>query len=190
MKWLYALCAAAFVWIVFNQLTRDRAPPPERQTSVDELIAYARNELEQLQDQSIARNQELCGVIFEDAQGALHTSKVYAGGRAACALDWGVPLGNHVVASFHTHGAHDSAFDSEVPSIIDMATDIDARIDGFISTPGGRLWHVRWQDEAAVQVCGEGCLQQDPAYRKGSGLAVPMQLTLEDISAREEVTIR
>ena len=163
-KALYLLCAVAFGVIIFNQLTRERSPAYERQSSPADLTRFARETLDDLQERSIAQNQEFCGVIYEDEQGALHRSQIYEGERAACGFDWGLPLGNNVVASFHTHGAYDRDFDSEMPSADDLFNDIDARIDGFISTPGGRLWQTSWKDESVTQVCGAGCLRQDPRY--------------------------
>ena len=130
---LYAACAIAFAVVLFNQVTRERPPARERVVATDTLTRYARSTLEGLQQRSLANNQEYCGVIFEDESGNLQTSKIFEGGRAECALDWGVPLGNYVVASFHTHGGFDSDYDSERPSLDDLATDIDARIDGFIA---------------------------------------------------------
>ena len=187
-KLIYLLCAVAFAVIIFNQVTRERAPARERIVSTDTLTRYARATLEDVQSRSIARNQEYCGVIFEDEEGNLQTSTIYEGGRAECAFDWGVPLGNHVVASFHTHGGYDKNFDSEVPSVEDLANDIDARIDGFVSTPGGRIWHVEWQEGSATQLCGEGCIKQDPAYLRAAAdeteERLPLNLSLEDLQDR------
>ena len=163
-KLLYLLCAVAFAVVVYGQLTRERSPAYEPVSSVDEITRYARSTLADLQEISIARNQEFCGVIYEDERGTLHSSRVYEGERAACAFDWGLPLGNNVVASFHTHGGYDRDFDSEIPSVEDLANDIDARVDGFISTPGGRLWRVSWQEENVTQICSAGCLPHDPNY--------------------------
>ena len=181
---IYLLCAVAFAVIVFRQLTAERAPPYEPQSSLDEIARYARSTLGDLQEKSIAQNQEYCGVIYEDERGELHTSQIYEGERATCAFDWGLPLGNNVVASFHTHGGYDIGYDSELPSIEDLANDMDARIYGFISTPGGRLWQVRWQDETATQLCGEGCLAQDPRYPGTQKENLRTRYSFEDLQAR------
>lgn len=165
-KFLYALCAVAFAVVMFNLLTQGRPEARERIVSTDELTDYARATLAGIQSRSINNNQEYCGVIFEDEEGNLQTSTIYPGERAACALDWGVPLGNHVVASFHSHGGFDTQYASEIPSSVDLATDIDARIDGFVGTPGGRIWHNKWREEATELLCGEGCLQVDPRYQR------------------------
>ena len=163
-KALYGISAVAFVAVMFSLLTRERAPARERVVSMTELTSYARETLADIQARSISNNQEYCGVIFEDEEGNLQTSTIYPGERAACALDWGVPLGNHVVASFHSHGGFDTQYASEIPSSLDLATDIDARIDGFVGTPGGRIWHNQWQSETTEMLCGEGCLEVDPRY--------------------------
>ena len=188
-KFMYGVCAVAFVGVLFSLLTQGRPPARERVVSIDTLTLYARAELEGLQAKSIANNQEYCGVIFEDEQGNLKTSTIYDGGRAQCAFDWGVPLGNHVVASFHTHGGYDDDFDSEMPSVEDLANDIDARIDGFISTPGGRMWHVAWKDETATQLCGEGCLKQDPRYAGTQKENFRPTYSFEDLQARGRTII-
>lgn len=182
---LYAICAIAFAIILFNQLTRERPPAYQRVASTDDLSRYARSTLAGLQERSIAKNQEYCGVIFEDERGNLQTSKIYEGARATCDLDWGVPLGNHVVASFHTHGGYDADFDSEMPSVDDLANDIDARIDGFIATPGGRIWHVEWKEEEVTQLCGEGCLTQDPRYDGTQEERIALTYSFDDLQARE-----
>ena len=65
-----------------------------------------------------------------------------------------------------------------------VATDIDARIDGFIATPGGRIWHVDWQEESATQICGAGCLEQDPDYAGAPQENLPDRYSFEDLQAR------
>ena len=187
--WIYALCAVAFAVIVFNQLTRERSPAYEPQSSDEAIRKFARATLEDLQERSIANNQEFCGVIYEDEQGALHRSRVYDGARAECAFDWGLPLGNNVVASFHTHGGYDFGYDSEVPSEEDLASDIDARIDGFVSTPGGRLWKIDWQDEVATQLCDTPCLQRDSRHVELPNDRIERSYTLADLQSRMNLPI-
>ena len=184
---IYALCAVAFATVVFSLLTRGRPPARERVVSTEQLTSYARATLAEIQPRSIANNQEYCGVIFEDEEGNLQTSKIYAGERAACALDWGVPLGYYVVASFHSHGGFDTQYASEIPSSLDLATDIDARIDGFVGTPGGRIWHNRWQNEATELACGEACLPVDPRYEafkrtSGQRLNIARRYSMDELN--------
>ena len=178
---LYAGCALAWVAITLSLASRERGPAYERVASANDLTRYAKTTLAELQARSIRENKEFCGVIFEDSAGTLSTSRIYEGGRAQCDLDWGVPLGNHVVASFHTHGGFDLDYDSERPSIDDMENDVDARIDGFISTPGGRIWKIDWKDEVATQVCGEACLEQDPRYLANGSERVEPRYAMDDL---------
>ena len=181
---IYIVCAVAFAVIVFNQLTRERSPAYEPQSSAAEIQRYARDTLAGLQQPSITRNQEYCGVIYEDEAGKLHTSEIYEGKRAECEFDWGLPLGNHVVASFHTHGGYDFDYDSEVPSVEDLASDVGARIDGFIATPGGRIWYNDWQEETSTQLCGEGCLAQDRRQAAAPKEDLAPTYTIADLQAR------
>ncbi|MEO0851346.1 MAG: DUF4329 domain-containing protein, partial [Pseudomonadota bacterium] len=52
----------------------------------------------------------------------------------------------------------------EVPSVSDMEGDADEGIDGYVATPGGRLWYIDTEDMVTYQICGRGCLPQDPAF--------------------------
>lgn len=187
-KLLYVLCGAAFLVVMFNLLTQGRAPARERVASMTELTAYAKQTLSDIQGRSLANSQEYCGVIFEDEEGNLQTSTIYPGERAECAFDWGVPLGFHVVASFHSHGGFDTQYASEIPSSVDLATDIDARIDGFVGTPGGRIWHNQWEKEATEMLCGEGCLEVDPRYtqfkqRTGARSNIARRYSMDELNA-------
>ena len=41
-----------------------------------------------------------------------------------------------VMASFHTHACYDPDADSEVPSVEDLAGDIDESVNGYVATLG------------------------------------------------------
>lgn len=181
LKFVYVICAIAWVVVTWNIITRDRSPAYERIASSDTLNRYAKATLRDVQTRSIANNKEYCGVIFEDPQGNLSTSKIYEGDHEACEFDWGVPLGNHVVASFHTHAGYDPQYDSELPSMIDMGNDIDARIDGFIATPAGRIWHIDWKSETASQLCGVNCIGSDPDYTPDHQLPVKKRYSVDEL---------
>ena len=43
-------------------------------------------------------------------------------------------------------------------------TDQAAEVDGYIATPGGRLWFLDSDTMVARQVCGIGCLPQAPEF--------------------------
>jgi hypothetical protein len=162
---LYAICAVAFVVIIarayMNVKGTDALQPVLPQSQVE---AFARQQLDALQAESFASDRELCGIIFETADGELGVSRPTDGDVASCDISYFDEPGMVPVASFHTHGRHSPQYDGEVPSLIDIESDIASGMDGYVSTPGGRLWHIDHEAAAARMVCGPGCLTQDPNY--------------------------
>ena len=62
-------------------------------------------------------------------------------------------------------------YNSEVPSGADMEGDEAEGIDGWVGTPGGRLWYIDTTDMITRQICGIGCIPSDPDFVRGdSGL--------------------
>lgn len=112
---------------------------------------------------SVRFNREVCGFILQDAAGTYTTTKVSWGGEASCAS---LPLeqGMRAVSSWHTHAAWDVAYDGEVPSIQDVEGDMGFGVNGWVGTPGGRLWFVDGTTGTMRQVCGRDCLPSDPAF--------------------------
>ena len=160
----FAFCAIAWAVIVGKSVFFE-APPREVVTSDAELTQFAKRTLDDIQPRSFAENREYCGLIFEDDDGELSTSEIHEGSQSECSFSWDSPMGKHAIATFHTHGGFDNSYDGEAPSLIDLQTDIESRKDGFVATPGGRLWRIDWQDETATQVCGLSCIAQDPDYK-------------------------
>lgn len=160
----FALCAVAWVVIVARTIFVEQ---PKRETiaAQSDVNAFAKTTLNGLQRRSFDNDREYCGLIFEDDEGALSTSEISAGTEAECQFAYTVPMGKFAIATFHTHGGFNDGYDSEAPSLLDMETDLDDRIDGYISTPGGRIWHIDWQVETASQLCGVECIRQDPRYQ-------------------------
>lgn len=162
---LYAICAVAFVVIIarayMNVKGTDALQPVLPQSQVE---AFARQQLDALQAESFASDRELCGIIFETSDGKLGVSRPTDGDEASCDISYFDEPGMVPVASFHTHGRHSPQYDGEVPSLIDIESDIASGMDGYVSTPGGRLWHIDHEAAAARMVCGPGCLTQDPNY--------------------------
>lgn len=113
---------------------------------------------------SFAQNTEICGYIGRDPQGNLFTTENAPGLEAECILPT-PPANMTLLASYHTHGTYSPEYDSEFPTTTDMASDRAADIDGYISTPGGRLWHVDSDTMVVRELCGIGCLPMDPNYR-------------------------
>jgi hypothetical protein len=138
-------------------------PTAEATTSGAEL-AYVRELMTDLQRRSFAGNREYCGYLGYDPTGRMMHTPPVAGSEASCPLP-PVPAGMIVIASFHTHGTYSPWYASEWPTTQDVNTDAADGIDGYISTPGGRLWHVDTDTMTVRQICGRGCLPQDPRYR-------------------------
>ena len=150
-------------------LTTQPRPYPSRGIPVAEATAsgaelrYVGGILTHLQRQSFAQNREYCGYIGFDPMGRWMATPVTQGNEASCPLPE-IPAGMRLVASFHTHGTYSPYYASEWPTTQDMATDASDDIDGYIATPGGRLWHVDTDTMTVHELCGRGCLPQDPNY--------------------------
>lgn len=186
-RFIYALCAVAFVVIVARAYLNVKGPEDFVVTVTQpEVQAFARQQLNAAQQRSFAGDVELCAIIFEDSDGNLGTTPVREGSKASCDIAYFDEPGMAPLASFHTHGSHDRDFDSEVPSNIDIASDIESGTDGYVSTPGGRFWHIDWRKRRATMVCGEGCLDQDPKYRSCAADALKPVYSLEDLDRREQ----
>lgn len=125
-------------------------------------LALARKVLGQLQGQSAMENVEYCGYLGYDSDGVLVATEAVPGGAAWCEPVW--PDDLEVVASYHTHADYDPTAWSEIPSGNDMESDEEEGIDGYVSTPGGRLWYIDTTDMVASQICGIGCLPRAPNF--------------------------
>lgn len=121
----------------------------------------------QLNPVSIRENREYCGYIGFDAAGQLTFSQPTPGDESSCLAD--DPVGLEVImASYHTHGAFSLDYFNEVPSGDDVEGDEAEGIDGWMATPGGRLWYVDSGELVISQVCGIGCLPMDPDFIAGA----------------------
>jgi len=160
------------------------APAPILAQDAAEL-AVARGVLMQLQARSFAENVEYCGYIGRMPDGRLTATEVTRGDGWGCLSRGDEDRFVAVVASFHTHAAYDRAADSEVPSTEDLIGDMEERVNGYIATPGGRLWFVDWRRGVATQLCGLGCMGQDPDFVPGSGGPIAQSYTLRDLMQRE-----
>ncbi len=156
-------------------------PPTIAQT--DDINAFAKTVLDDLQPQSIAEGREYCGYIFETDAGELAATPASRGGEDFCDLP---APDDAVLASFHTHGGFSDIYDNEVPSVDDMAGDFEAGIDGYISTPGGRLWLIDYDAQIATQLCSVMCVTSDPNNDPDDAGFVPQTFTLDELKARFE----
>jgi hypothetical protein len=125
--------------------------------------AFVMGLMESMNALSVRFNREVCGYILRHPNGAYSSTKVSWGGHASCAS---LPTGDgiDVVSSWHTHAAWAEGYDGEVPSIQDVEGDMRQGINGWVGTPGGRLWHVDGRTGAMRQICGRGCLPEDPGF--------------------------
>ena len=158
------------------------APPALAQSQAE--VAFARQLLQGLQTGSFEANREFCGIIGLTGDGKLIASKPRRGGRGSCQPR--DPRGAaEFIASFHTHAGFDEDYDSEVPSSDDVIGDMQDGLDGYLATPGGRLWFVDGQTGSARQICGLGCLPQDPDFTAGIWGPVSERYSLGQLEARE-----
>lgn len=182
---IFVLCAIAWVVLVGRAWLNVKGPEDFVVTVTQaEVQSFARQQLNAVQQRSFAGDVELCAIIFEDSNGELGTTPVREGSKASCNIAYFDEPGMAPIASFHTHGSHDRDYDSEVPSIIDITSDVESGTDGYVSTPGGRFWHIDSRNRRAVMVCGEGCLNQDPRYRPCPADALKSAYTLEELDRR------
>lgn len=129
-------------------------------------LALVKKVFAKLQPISIKANREYCGYIGYNASGKLVASNAKRGGKGSCLANDPVNL-ETVIASYHTHGAFSTRYANEVPSGDDMETDEIEGIDGWVATPGGRLWYIDTEDMVTSQICGIGCLPMDAKFRQG-----------------------
>lgn len=149
-----------------------------------EELAFVTGLLTRMQLQSYASGTETCGYVGRDGAGRMMATAINIGDEASCYLPQ-IPGGMQVLASVHTHGTYSPVYASEFPTVQDMQTDAQDGIDGYISTPGGRLWHVDSDTMTVRQLCGRGCLPQDPHYRPEDDGPVMAAYTLRELQAWE-----
>lgn len=149
----------------------------------DDVDAFAKIILDGLQPLSIAEGREYCGYIFETPTGDIAATPASKGGEDFCDLP---EPDNSTIASYHTHGGFSTDYDNEVPSTDDVEGDFEAGIDGYISTPGGRIWIVDYDAQIARQLCNTLCVTSDPNNDPEDAGFVPQTFTLPELRARFE----
>lgn len=173
------MCAA---WLVAAAAS---AAAQTRDSLTDDLDIFAAAYFDLIQPRSIADRVEYCGLFGRDGNGDLAASLAARGDADSC-QPGEAPAGFEVIASWHTHGAFDRDADTEVPSWDDLDSDIEEEIDGYIATPGGRLWLNDVEAEKAILLCGEGCVVADPAYRPCPAFPPGNEHTLDSLRARAD----
>jgi hypothetical protein len=142
--------------------------------------AFALDFLAALQIRTIVENREYCGFFGRDPGGKIAATRPRRGKYNTCQLGSPPPL-LAVFASYHTHAGFDRDSYNEVPSTQDLRSDIASETDGYVSTPGGRLWFSDYRAKEVRQICGAGCLPQDPLYRPGKFMKVRRSYSLADL---------
>lgn len=148
-------------------------------------LAAARAILAQLQGRSFAENREYCGYIGRLPGGAYSATDVTRGRVHSCLSRGSEDRFVEVTASFHTHGGFDRSADSEVPSVNDVMGDMSEGVNGYVATPGGRLWYIDGRSGTVRQICGLGCMGQDPRFVPGDAGPVAQSYSLRQLQQRE-----
>lgn len=149
-----------------------------------DLTALAKTTLNAVQAKSQATNREYCGYIGT-IDGVLVATPAKRGRLDSCKPKR-PPRRMEVIASYHTHAGFDDEVDSEVPSVDDMFADEEEGINGFVATPGGRLWFIDSRKMIAKQLCGIGCLLKDATFKPRIYGPVKNRYTIDQLIDRED----
>ncbi len=166
----------------YGPLPEVTEPRPQPRSAAE--ISYIKAALNALQPRSIAENREYCGYFGLDPAGNFMISTPNRGDESGC-LPEQPPQSMTPIASYHTHAAYEADYDSEVPSTNDLIGDISEGVDGYIVTPGGRLWFNNARARTAIMLCDLGCLIADPAFLPDLGSPVQNQYTLAELEQRQ-----
>lgn len=162
-----------------NTATADPALPPAEE------VGAVKARLEAIQLLSFATRVEYCGYLMAGPDGALVFTDMIRGHTDGCTPPPPRP-GLTVLASVHTHGAYDRDVPAEFPTVLDMESDRREGVMGYVATPGGRLWYIDSAAMIAYQLCGPGCLPQDPAFHAGDDGEIAQSYTYRALQALEQ----
>lgn len=155
----------------------------QRRYSEPEIHAFAMAQLNAVQEASFKFDREYCGFIGLNRDGILTATQARQGDIGGCRLKR-KPWRFKALASYHTHGAFNRRADTEVPSVSDLKHDFKQRINGYIATPGGRVWFNDSYRRMSVMLCQQGCLLTDPNYFDCPTTAPQQSYTIEDLRWR------
>lgn len=152
--------------------------PPDRD------VAAVKDWLGRVQHLSFATEREYCGYLGYGPDGTLLFTSMMRGGHDGCTPE--IPdSAIKLVASMHSHGAYHPDVPAEFPTSLDMESDVREGVDGYVSTPGGRLWFIDSSAGITIQLCGPGCLPQDPDFHAGDDGAIRKRYSLSDLRRME-----
>jgi len=147
-------------------------------------LQLAKSVLAEAQVLSFRNNREYCGYIVLDENNQMRATKLTKGRKASCLAD-DFPEDWTPIASFHTHGAHVDGESFETPSYSDAEGDEGEGVDGYVATPGGRLWYIDSQDRQIGLICGLNCLPADPRFDERPDDSPPSAFTYEELRRYE-----
>ncbi len=157
------------------------ASPPAAVAQSAKERKFAVHLMNRIQGPSFAQSREYCGYMVQLPSGKITTGTINPGTRDGCSPTR--PENGQVLSSFHTHGGFTEEHYSEIPSVQDMRGDAREGIGGWLATPGGRLWFIDGPNNIARQICGIGCLKQDPIFRPGAQGKVADVYTMDKLIA-------
>jgi len=149
-----------------------------------EEIGFVINFFNELQPVSISQNREYCGYFAINENDDFIATPPTKGDTDSCLANE-PPRDMYIIASYHTHGAFGIDFDSELPSSNDLDADIAEEMDGYIATPGGRIWFNDAMEEITVLLCGRNCTVSDSKYVADTEYPVNGSYTLQQLRQRE-----
>ncbi|MEX0349458.1 MAG: DUF4329 domain-containing protein [Paracoccaceae bacterium] len=161
-----------------GQVPTDPAPPTPEQ------VEAVKMRFVDLQEQSFATDLEYCGYLLRLPDGTLGFSEMVQGGHNGCTPELPQP-GSTLLASMHTHGSYDPEVPAEFPTVIDIDSDRRERVNGFVATPGGRLWFIDSSVGRVTQLCGLNCLPQDPFFQAGDDGIIAQSYTRAELKDLE-----
>ena len=182
-KWrLWSLIAAAICPMV---LYSSASPAQTIAELPDALDRFAASHLDKVQQLSFRDGIEYCGLFGLDRDGELAATPPRPGTRFEC-TPMDEPPVVEVLASYHTHASFDIDADGEAPSIGDLTSDFEEGIDGYIGTPGGRVWVNMVDEEVSVLLCGPGCISVAPGFKECPAFLPADEYTIEDLKRRRD----
>lgn len=157
--------------------------PAARVSQNSDEVAVARQVFANIQPSSLRGNVEYCGVIGFDNLGRLVASPATRGRIDSCLPDTPAFIFD-ATASYHTHGGYSPDYFNELPSVEDVRADLADGVDGYVATPGGRIWFVDISARRISQICGLGCLPQAANFVVGSNGPIAQSYSFTELAQK------
>ncbi|WP_084631033.1 DUF4329 domain-containing protein [Ferrimonas senticii] len=151
---------------------------------MDSIDRFALAVLQEAQKLSFVNQREYCGLIGFDQNNRLIATRPNAGEEDSC-----VPVDDEqldMIASYHTHGSYSADADTETPSVDDLIADFSEGINGYVATPGGRVWVNSLESQATFLLCENGCIPIDPLFQPCEAMSPAVSYTISELNQREE----